>query len=370
MQGMNKNDSSRMSRLDGSALILLSVFLMFNLLSAVCLGSSNGSFGDFYALAHENQSNIGSKPNKGVQILAKRPETSVGISENPKHLSIPDHIAVQQKLSKDDLYNLKAKAFYNKGLRARSIEIWEQILRKTPSHLPSLNNLAMAYFNGRRFKEAESLYQRLIELDDRFWTYPEARFMGPLAYYQQYGDLDGAQALKLTEFLNTNPKTHRARAEKLRLIAINRVSSNKVDRGQFRILRDKLAGSERNIVHFWAEWCRPCLEELKDLFEFRSRNPDIHYLIVSIDSEHDKNRSDRRLNDIFSPYKSNRDDKIDFLLDNRQLLWKAFIPLADQQVNSVPRTLFLNRANPVSYSQRQVDWKSMDATSVWKVHNE
>ncbi len=363
---MNKNNSSIKFGVSSNALYLLPAFFILNPLPASCNSKINDSFGHFYTTADSNQSSRGGKPNEGVLMVTRRPETSIDISENAKYLSIPDHIAVQRTLSKNDLYNLKAEAFYNKGLRSRSIEIWEQILQKTPNHLPSMNNLAMAYFNERRFKETEALYRRLIELDSRSWTFPEARFFGPMAYYQQYGDLGDTQAVNLTEFLNNNPKNHRAHAEKLRLIAVNRVSSNKINRDQIRMFRDKLARYERNIVHFWAEWCRPCLEELKDLFEFRFRYPDIHYSIVSIDSEHDKNRSDRRLNDIFSPYKPGRNDKIGFLLDNQKLLWKTFIPLADQQIYTVPRTLFLKGTNPVNYSPRQVDWKSLDVETIWE----
>ncbi len=283
----------------------------------------------------------------------------------PKPSSVPNHIVVQRILRQQDLYNLKAEAFYNKGLWARSIEMWEQILAKTPNHLPSLNNLATAFFNERRYKDAIALYQRVIKLDRGSRKFPDALFFEPMAYFK----LDDVHGDYISEFIEENPQHHRVQAKKLQRIAVNKVSSNKIRVGRIKRLQADLERSKKNVVHFWAEWCVPCLEELRDLFEFHSRHPDIHFLIVSIDAEYDKIRSDKRLNEIFSPYKTANNDNIQFLLDDQKLLWKFFIPLREHPVFTVPRTVFLDGSNPIHYIPRQVNWNTLDTTIAWHKNN-
>ena len=284
----------------------------------------------------------------------------------PKSSSNPNHIAVQRTLRQEDLYNLEAAAFYNKGLWARSIEMWKQIIAKTPNHLPSLNNLATAFFNKRHYKEALVFYKRVIELDRGSRKFPNARFFGPMAYFKQFGDLDEVHGQYIAEYLEENSLDHRLQAEKLWRIAINKVSSSKIRKDRIKILQANLALSEKNVVHFWAEWCDPCLDELRDLFQFHSRYPNIHFLIVSIDAEYDKIRSDKRLNEIFSPHKSSKNDNIQFLLDNQKLLWKFFFPVQENPGITVPRTVFLNGASPIHYIPRQVNWNTLDIVSAWQ----
>ena len=163
----------------------------------------------------------------------------------PKPSSVPNHIAVQRVLRQQDLYNLKAEAFYNEGLWARSIEMWEQILVKTPNHLPSLNNLATAFFNERRYRDAIALYQRGIKLDRGSQKFPDARFFGPMAYFKQYGELDDVHGDYISEFIEENPRHHRVQAEKLQRIAVNKVSSSKIRVGRIKRLRADLERSKK-----------------------------------------------------------------------------------------------------------------------------
>lgn len=291
------------------------------------------------------------------------------VSNEPKRLSIEKRPTIQQKLSKIDLYNLKAEDFYNQGLKERSMKIWELILRLSPNHMPTLNNLARAYFNARRFKASESLFLRLSRLDKTSWHFPNARFFTAMAYYKQYGDVENVHRLLLNEFLKNDPKKYRKEAQQLRLVAIDKVNSSRFNSAQVGSFRKNLKGSPRTIIHFWAEWCTPCLKELSELFKFRSQHPDIRYLIVSIDSEDAKMRADKRINQIYAPFKSPHSENLQFVFDPQKLLWKSFIPSEGGQTLTVPRTLFLEQLESIAYIPRQIDWASIDVTSLWKKNN-
>lgn len=271
----------------------------------------------------------------------------------------------QEKLKEEDPNNLKAESFYHQGQRHKAIAIWERLLKKTPHHLPALNNLAAAYFNERRFKEAEALYLRLIPLDTR-WAYPEARYFSALAHYQRYGALRKEHGAYLADYLAQEAPKYRLEAQRLRSIAIEPVASEKIGADNIHRIRGALTLSERNVIHFWAEWCTPCLRELTDLFNFRSKNPDIHYYIISLDSEIDQKRADRRLNALYAPFKKGGTENIHFLFDPQKVLWQAFIPAKDQHPFTVPRTVFLTGTRLVEYRSRQVNWEILDAARIWK----
>ena len=40
-----------------------------------------------------------------------------------------------------------------------------------------------------------------------------------------------------------------------------------------------------SLVHFWAIWCQPCLEELPELIQFASRYPNIKFILISMDQD-------------------------------------------------------------------------------------
>ncbi len=41
------------------------------------------------------------------------------------------------------------------------------------------------------------------------------------------------------------------------------------------------------VVNFWAMWCAPCVEELPILTEYEKNNPDVEFLLVSLDFPED-----------------------------------------------------------------------------------
>lgn len=295
--------------------------------------------------------------------LSNGASSSLSTNETP---AIPRTIAVKGSLSEEDLYNLKAEAFYNQGERHRAMAMWAQILRRAPNHLSTVNNLATAYFNERRYMDAEHHYRRVIELDGEPREYPQALYLGPLAHYKQHGALLDSHAAHLREYLNSNEQDHRVEAAKLRLIGSDKIVSKTVNAFMLDRMRDELTKSNRNIIHYWAAWCTPCIRELTDIFQFRSRHPGINYLIISVDPTGDKDRADKRLNDIYSPFKRERKDNIHFLHDAHKEFWNIFVPKRDREIPTVPKTVFLTGTTPVAYIARQISWDTLDVLDIWE----
>ena len=282
-----------------------------------------------------------------------------------REASIPRVIEVPDDLSKADLYNLKAEEFYNAGEREQAISIWEVNIQRSADHWPSQFNLAKAYLNANRFRDAAERFETLIRNDSIDKAYIQARFLGPWAYYKQNGRLLPRHGRYLYDYLNSADTVYRNHAEELFRIAKDPVVSEAVNHRLVEQMKADLVHSKRNIVHFWAEWCRPCLKELTDLFRFRSDFPDIHLWVVSVDAKDDKERADRRLNALFSPFKAGRNVNIRFLHDPEKQLWQRFIPYNDQPAGTVPKTVILNGSQTVGYIPLQADWIHLDPGRYW-----
>jgi len=49
------------------------------------------------------------------------------------------------------------------------------------------------------------------------------------------------------------------------------------------IKKEELLGADKAIVHLWASWCGPCVNEVPELIEYSKKNPNVKFIIVSLD---------------------------------------------------------------------------------------
>lgn len=49
------------------------------------------------------------------------------------------------------------------------------------------------------------------------------------------------------------------------------------------INKDDLLGADKAIIHLWASWCAPCVNEVPELIEYSKENPKVKFMIVSLD---------------------------------------------------------------------------------------
>ncbi len=53
------------------------------------------------------------------------------------------------------------------------------------------------------------------------------------------------------------------------------------------IAKASLAGHQGIIIHLWASWCAPCVNEVPELIAYAKKNPDVKFIIVSLDDIQD-----------------------------------------------------------------------------------
>lgn len=56
---------------------------------------------------------------------------------------------------------------------------------------------------------------------------------------------------------------------------------------KFKIDKSSLGAGHDVIVHLWASWCGPCVNEVPELIEFSKTNPEVKFLIISLDEYQD-----------------------------------------------------------------------------------
>lgn len=102
------------------------------------------------------------------------------------------------------------------------------------------------------------------------------------------------------------------------------------------------------IVHFWASWCAPCVNEIPEIISFMkaqsSNSTKVHFIAVNLDSE---------LEDIQKFLKSFPEldnDPFIRIWDNQNILSKYF------DIDKLPATVFFQNTKPYRKINGVVDW--------------
>jgi thiol-disulfide isomerase/thioredoxin len=53
------------------------------------------------------------------------------------------------------------------------------------------------------------------------------------------------------------------------------------------ISKEALLGPDKVVIHLWASWCAPCVNEVPELIEYSKQNPAVKFVIVSEDDYND-----------------------------------------------------------------------------------
>ena len=98
--------------------------------------------------------------------------------------------------------------------------------------------------------------------------------------------------------------------------------------------------SNRSIVHVWATWCAPCLEEIPEILTFLEANPEVidKFYFVSLDEDEKEHK--KFWHKMIGKNGSTKYPKVVFLQDKKQLLNKI-------DIKKVPETHILQKGKTV-----------------------
>lgn len=115
------------------------------------------------------------------------------------------------------------------------------------------------------------------------------------------------------------------------------------------ITQAQLEEPQRLVVHFWASWCAPCVNEVPELIAYSKKHPAVKFIIVSVDDYQD---------DIGKFLKSFPDfDSANYykIWDGDKKMTKLF------NVDRLPMSVVFDKGQPEPQFYRAVvDWKRLN----------
>ena len=102
------------------------------------------------------------------------------------------------------------------------------------------------------------------------------------------------------------------------------------------------------IVHLWASWCGPCVNEVPELIHYSKQNPDVKFVIISLDENQD---DITKFMKSFPEFNTNRFIRI-WDGDN------TFVKLLN--ADRLPMSVIMRKSNSQPQIVKSVvDWKSL-----------
>ena len=115
------------------------------------------------------------------------------------------------------------------------------------------------------------------------------------------------------------------------------------------LTQPQLEEPQRLVVHFWASWCSPCVNEVPELIDYSKKHPAVKFVIVSVDDYQD---------DIDKFLKSFPD----FNADSYYKIWDGDKKLAKLfDVDRLPMSVVFDKGNTQpQFYKAVVDWKRLN----------
>lgn len=115
------------------------------------------------------------------------------------------------------------------------------------------------------------------------------------------------------------------------------------------ITQPQLVEPQRLVIHFWASWCSPCVNEVPELIEYSKKHLAVKFVIVSVDDYQD---------DISKFLKSFPD----FDSANYYKIWDGDKKMAKLfNVDRLPMSVVFDKGQPEPQFYRAVvDWKHLN----------
>lgn len=252
------------------------------------------------------------------------------------------------------------------GNIAGAVRSWQFILQQYKLHLEANYELAQYYFEEGNYRKAGPLFERVMDLDQRDWKYPEARLGFALVQHRLDMPLGHKEIMCLEEYLRHPGGADPRMAEQLLGEARNPVVTKRLSRALALQLKKALKDKARAIVTFVPANCPPCRQHLEDMFVFASRNQRVDYYILLMDDQRDRDAINREINSWFAIHKrKNQQTAIHFYDDPNGQLPALFWENEDISKDTLPRTIFLKDGTVIRSDARLTAWNRLSTELIW-----
>ncbi len=274
-------------------------------------------------------------------------------------------------LFKQERLNLEEVATYaseskKEGDTASAVRAWQFLLQQYKLHLPANYGLAQYYFKEGDYRKAAELFERVLDLDQRNWKYPEARLGFALVQQRLDLPLGPKHVMCLEEYLRHPGSADPRMAEQLLGEVRDPVVTKRLSKETAIQLKKILNDKARAIITFVPADCSSCQRHLDELFIFASRNQRVDYYVVFMHHEKSRIALNKEINSWFAIHKrNNRHSSIQFFDDPSGHLPALYWANEDISNDRLPRTLFLKEGTVVRSDVRLTAWDRLSTELIW-----
>ena len=268
-------------------------------------------------------------------------------------------------LDYDAMYE-RAETLYASGMESEAMRHWEYILSRYGVHRQSLHRVANLHLEAGRSSEAEPMFGKVIDLDERNWHYPEARIRFAIARDKQQLPLRIKHQMCLEDYIRYDKGQQLGEARRLLIQSKQPATMLPVTVKSARSLNQRLDRSRRSIVHFWNPESASSWEDLNKLFTLSVRHRDIMFYFIAVNDGNRKSDHEWALSKQFAPYQSLRGaPNVQFLLDEQSYVLQLLYSNQVIPVIATSQTLYLQKKTVVRHEKDMVSEVSLNPALIW-----